>query len=604
MSNDKYKLSVVVLVYNTENYLRECLDSLVNQTLKEIEIIIVNDESPDDSHLIIDEYRFYHNVKVINQKNSGGAIAGNNGLHHASGEFVTVMDSDDIVPLNAYEKMYNEAKKTEADIVIGRPNILIDGVQKEILYKKEREVWKENRIIDDIKGFLDIFYDGFYWNKIFKRSLMFEHDCFMPPKMLYADRPMVHKAFLNANRIAIITDLVYLWRKRGEEATQKSITQLNGDLNNFLDRMESIDYQLGYFEEFGDPELTNEFLKRNIERIFFPIQNIAFSKKFRDIYYEKTKEFLLRIEDIYENEIGILNNLYIYLILNDLREELMYFVAANPKGDIIEENNRYFWALPFFRNEELLIPDELFEIKVLKKDFIKIENISVDQNAVHIEHLDLPEIFKDDVTIEISFESRHDTDKKKSFDFIKNDQGLFSVTIPLTCFENESTGLYDIYFIFNYKNKQEKFRISKKNLISYKKSEMSFKEDFKFYFTPKGHLSLKLMNFSVSSIHFEQNQLTLLTNKPLDSGAVFYLKNRLTKEKIFLVQKSSCEYEILWDHFFDEYMTYDFYFVLRKKHYRLSEEKYAGDFGLKVKRGRQMIQLYKTKKNNLSISGS
>jgi len=292
----QYKLSVVVLVYNTEYYLKECLDSLVNQSLPDLQIIAVNDESPDNSAEILDEYeKKYSNMMVIHQKNSGGANAGNHGLKYATGEYITLMDSDDILPLDAYEKLYLEAKKTESDIVIGRPNILINGFQKEIIYKKEREVWQKNKLIEKVKDYPDVFYDGFYWNKIFRRELIFEYQCFMPPGMLYADRPMVHKAFLYAKKISIITDVVYLWRKRGEEATQKSITQLNGDLRNFQDRIESLKYQLEYFENYGDKELLNEFLKRNIERLFFPIKNIVWDKKFRHVFYKEINRFYKRL---------------------------------------------------------------------------------------------------------------------------------------------------------------------------------------------------------------------------------------------------------------------------------------------------------------------
>lgn len=107
----EYKLSVVVLVYNTEDYLEECLDSLINQTLDNIEIICVNDESTDNSLNILKKYaRKYDNIKIIDQKNQGGAVAGNNGLKVAKGEYVTLIDSDDIVVRDAYEKMYNKAK--------------------------------------------------------------------------------------------------------------------------------------------------------------------------------------------------------------------------------------------------------------------------------------------------------------------------------------------------------------------------------------------------------------------------------------------------------------------------------------------------------------
>ena len=88
MTNE-YKLSVVVLVYNTEYYLEDCLDSLLNQTLDDMEIICVNDESTDNSLNILKQYaRKYDNITIIDQKNQGGAVAGNNGLKIAKGEYV------------------------------------------------------------------------------------------------------------------------------------------------------------------------------------------------------------------------------------------------------------------------------------------------------------------------------------------------------------------------------------------------------------------------------------------------------------------------------------------------------------------------------------
>lgn len=158
---------------------------------------------------------------VIHQKNSGGANAGNHGLKYATGEYITLMDSDDILPLDAYEKLYLEAKKTESDIVIGRPNILINGFQKEIIYKKEREVWQKNKLIEKVKDYPDVFYDGFYWNKIFRRELIFEYQCFMPPGMLYADRPMVHKAFLYAKKYQSLR-MLFIFGEKEEKKQLKS----------------------------------------------------------------------------------------------------------------------------------------------------------------------------------------------------------------------------------------------------------------------------------------------------------------------------------------------------------------------------------------------
>ena len=107
------KVSVIVPVWNVEKYLEKCLDSLVNQTLKEIEIIVVNDESPDNSQKIIDKYvkKYPKKIKALSQKNGGQGSARNHGLKYATGEYIGYVDSDDYIEKNMYELMYNKAKK-------------------------------------------------------------------------------------------------------------------------------------------------------------------------------------------------------------------------------------------------------------------------------------------------------------------------------------------------------------------------------------------------------------------------------------------------------------------------------------------------------------
>lgn len=113
------KISVIVPVYNTEKYLRKCLDSLVNQTLKELEIIVVNDGSPDNSEKIIKEYekKYPEKIKGYKKENGGLSDARNYGIKKATGEYITFFDSDDYVELDAYEAMYNKAKEHDFDIV-------------------------------------------------------------------------------------------------------------------------------------------------------------------------------------------------------------------------------------------------------------------------------------------------------------------------------------------------------------------------------------------------------------------------------------------------------------------------------------------------------
>ena len=114
------KISVIIPVYNVEKYISKCLDSIVNQTLESIEIIVVNDGSLDNSQEIIDEYvkKYPKKVKSFIKDNGGQGSARNIGLQHAKGEYISFVDSDDWLELNTLKEMYNLAKKNNSDVVI------------------------------------------------------------------------------------------------------------------------------------------------------------------------------------------------------------------------------------------------------------------------------------------------------------------------------------------------------------------------------------------------------------------------------------------------------------------------------------------------------
>ena len=112
------KVSVIVPVYNVEEYLERCLDSLVNQTLKDIEIIIVNDGSTDGSKEIIQKYlNKYKNIVYLEKENGGLSSARNYGIPYAKGEYIGFVDSDDYVEITMYENMYNKAIEEKSDMV-------------------------------------------------------------------------------------------------------------------------------------------------------------------------------------------------------------------------------------------------------------------------------------------------------------------------------------------------------------------------------------------------------------------------------------------------------------------------------------------------------
>ena len=119
----KIKVSVIVPIYNTEKYVVECLESIVNQTLKEIEIICIDDGSTDNSIEIV---KCYSNIKIIHQKHSGLSIARNTGMQNANGEYIYFCDSDDVLEANALEELYNYSKKNNLDMLCFDGNTFYD----------------------------------------------------------------------------------------------------------------------------------------------------------------------------------------------------------------------------------------------------------------------------------------------------------------------------------------------------------------------------------------------------------------------------------------------------------------------------------------------
>ena len=158
------KVSVIVPVYNVEEYLEKCLDSLVNQTLKDIEIIIINDGSPDNSQQIIDSYaQKYKNIKPYIKENGGLSDARNFGIKKASGEYLAFLDSDDYVTTDMYEKMYEKAKSGNFDVVVCDLNYIYE----------DKIVPAYSNLKTDTtnikKAMLNIYPAA--WNKIFKKKL-------------------------------------------------------------------------------------------------------------------------------------------------------------------------------------------------------------------------------------------------------------------------------------------------------------------------------------------------------------------------------------------------------------------------------------------------
>ena len=203
------KVSVIVPVYNVEKYLKDCLDSVVNQTLEDIEIICVNDGSTDNSLAILEDYAEKDSrIKIITQENKGLGGARNTGLYHANGEYISFIDSDDWIELNTFEELYNMSKNLDLDMLMFQMKVfnIETGEFIEDQYNNIDSI--DDSFIGTVFNYKDVFDVLFKIphssvNKLYKHSFL----------------KKVNFKFLEAKKVSILKKQFYIYRIRSESIT-------------------------------------------------------------------------------------------------------------------------------------------------------------------------------------------------------------------------------------------------------------------------------------------------------------------------------------------------------------------------------------------------
>lgn len=253
------KISVVVPVYNVEKYLKECIDSIINQTLEDIEIICVNDGSTDSSLEILNNYaKKDSRIIVINKSNSGYGHTMNMGLNAASGEYIGIIESDDFADKNMFEDLYKLAKEYDADIVKG------DWYN---YWSKNKFARKNNRISSaktlkltnskQDKSLLRI--NPSVWSAIYKKEFLNKYNIrfLETPGASYQDLAFSFKIFALAERV-ILTDKAYLYyRQDNMNSSVKSKTKVYcvcdeyEEIDRFLEQYPDLKFEFKVQEEIN-----------------------------------------------------------------------------------------------------------------------------------------------------------------------------------------------------------------------------------------------------------------------------------------------------------------------------------------------------------------
>lgn len=246
------KLSIIVPVYKVEEYLGECVDSLLSQTIDDYEIILVDDGSPDNSGKIADEYAAVNPdmIRVLHIDNGGQGRARNFALDIAKGDFVGFVDSDDWVTHDMYEKMYTRAAETGADVVV------CDFMER---FADGRESVLPASLQDNWLGSA-----GSSCNKLFRRSLVGELR--FPVGLWYEDFYFSAVMLLRSKHTEFITEPLYVYRRGQESTMHNNNAAKNLDMLTIMDMLEKEMIPAGYKDDF-EFFLVNHVLLDSISRL-------------------------------------------------------------------------------------------------------------------------------------------------------------------------------------------------------------------------------------------------------------------------------------------------------------------------------------------------
>lgn len=301
MEKNRIKLSVIIPVYNVGELLYKCIESIENQSLDNIEIILVNDGSTDDSGKICDEISSKNNnIKVIHKENEGVSVARNLGIRIAKGEYIGFVDSDDYINENMYLKMYLQAKKNDCDIVMCDTNIEhVDKVSLDTISQLD-----ESKILEASSIHPDLLMEmaGSMWKCIYKREILMNKNVLCPVGIkLSEDRIFNILAFGYSKKISYIKEPLYTQKVRQNSATTKYYpNMLDMVINSRKELFNALDKSWNNSEYY-----KKVYEKQNIGAIFQCIKN-EFHKDCKKSIYKRynTVKYIVtdsNVRDILEN---------------------------------------------------------------------------------------------------------------------------------------------------------------------------------------------------------------------------------------------------------------------------------------------------------------
>lgn len=410
------KISIIVPVYNAEKYLERCIKSLANQTIKDIEIILVDDGSKDSSLDICNNYaKKDKRIKVISQKNAGPSVARNNALKLATGEFIGFVDSDDYVKEDTYEKALAKMSK-DVDLVIWAVNVISDDDLSYTEWFQDRyfklKFQGKVELTNDVKFKTDVV----PWNKLYRASIILDNNITFPAGRLYEDNAFWWKYTSFCKKAYYLNEKLHYYNMRlcslrGEVISKKQECE--------KDRIYMVE---NVFDYFAERNLLNEKNNDAIEKLFLI--------SYVDAYDETSQKVAITFAG------------------RDLIEKIILQRSKKPKV------KNLFAQLDVIKNEDMrnLAENILKKCEFLEKVIVDFDqkhtlNISTDHDLSESEKLEIAKNINERVDF-----AKNNINKFKEMVFVNNN--VKSATKELTMLiedEMQKLGLQDSYkFLKNY----------------------------------------------------------------------------------------------------------------------------------------------------------
>ena len=343
------KISIIIPIYNVNIYLKECLDSIINQTLKEIEIICVNDGSTDESLKIIKQYLYDNRIIIIDKPNSGYGDSMNHGFDFASGQYFGIVESDDFVDIHMYEYLSKYTKKGKIDM-IRSDYYLYWGEKKKKIQRFSYMKPFYNKMINPIENPQIFFIQPSIWSAIYKKEFLIQnHIKFLPtPGASYQDTSFFYKTLFKSKRLFYINKALYYYRQ----------TNSNSSINdNTFKKALFVHKELFEIEKYIKKDLKlfvkNEkcFNTKKLLTLLWNFNRVDNKKEYYKILYDEIYE-IIRTENYFKE---YFNNFEIkfFKYLIDYKKEIAFDIYINSK--IYDKNNpKISIIIPVYNTEKYL----------------------------------------------------------------------------------------------------------------------------------------------------------------------------------------------------------------------------------------------------------